>query len=118
MHNEYTASLEIPSVDDYLRLRRNAGLTARSSAAAAAGLPHTVAGVVVRSGEAVVGMGRAIRRQRSAVIAGQVIRPGQSFATARCLPCPRSANAACSSPQGIALANSHPCANCTPRASR
>lgn len=60
MNNDYTACLEIPSVDDYLRLRRNAGLTPRSPTAAAAGLPHTVAGVVVRSGEDVIGMGRAV----------------------------------------------------------
>lgn len=60
MNTDYTACLEIPSVDDYLRLRRNAGLTARSATAAAAGLPHTVAGVVVRSGEDIIGMGRAV----------------------------------------------------------
>jgi ribosomal protein S18 acetylase RimI-like enzyme len=60
MKSDYIAHPEIPSVDDYLRLRRNAGLTARSATAALAGLPHTVAGVVVRSGEDVIGMGRAI----------------------------------------------------------
>lgn len=58
--NGYTTHAQIPSVDDYLRLRRNAGLTARSTQAALAGLPHTAAGVVVRSGDDVVGMGRAI----------------------------------------------------------
>lgn len=60
MDSEYSANLEIPSVDDYLRLRHNAGLTARSTTAALAGLPHTVAGVVVRCGDDAVGMGRAI----------------------------------------------------------
>lgn len=60
MNHHYTAYFEIPTVDDYLRLRRNAGLTARSPAAARAGLPRTVAGVLVRSGEDVVGMGRAV----------------------------------------------------------
>jgi ribosomal protein S18 acetylase RimI-like enzyme len=52
--------LEIPSIDDYLRLRRNAGLTPRSAAAAEAGLPNTVAGVVVKLGSLAVGMGRAV----------------------------------------------------------
>lgn len=60
MNNDYIARLEIPAIDDYLRLRRNAGLTPRSTEAAAAGLPHTVAGVVIRCGADVVGMGRAI----------------------------------------------------------
>lgn len=57
---DYTLLYQIPPVDDYLRLRRAAGLSARSVAAAEAGLPHTVAGVVVRQGEHIVGMGRAV----------------------------------------------------------
>jgi len=60
MNKEYTTHLDIPAIDDYLRLRRNAGLTPRSREAAAAGLPHTVAAVLVRAGAEVVGMGRAI----------------------------------------------------------
>lgn len=60
MTPDYSTSLETPSVDDYLRLRRAAGLTARSVAAAEAGLPHTAAGVVIRHGGRAVGMGRAI----------------------------------------------------------
>jgi GNAT superfamily N-acetyltransferase len=60
MHGDYTIHVETPSVDDYLRLRRNAGLTPRSAAAATAGLPHTVAAVVVRHAGAAVGMGRLI----------------------------------------------------------
>lgn len=57
---DYTLLYQIPPVDDYLRLRRAAGLSARSVAAAEAGLPHTVAGVVVKQGEHIVGMGRAV----------------------------------------------------------
>lgn len=60
MHNDYTSLLEIPCVDDYLRLRRNAGLSPRSVAAAEAGLPHTVVGVVIKNDGRVVGMGRAV----------------------------------------------------------
>jgi ribosomal protein S18 acetylase RimI-like enzyme len=41
-------------------LRRIAGLTPRSVEAAAAGLPHTVAAIVVRHGDEAVGMGRTI----------------------------------------------------------
>lgn len=60
MNNIYTTHLETPPVDDYLRLRRNAGLTARSVAAAEAGLPNTVAAVVIRHDGTAVGMGRLI----------------------------------------------------------
>ncbi|MFC5548223.1 GNAT family N-acetyltransferase [Massilia aerilata] len=60
MDQDYSCHLETPSVDDYLRLRRNAGLTPRSAAAAEAGLPNTVAGVVIKSGDLAVGMGRAV----------------------------------------------------------
>jgi ribosomal protein S18 acetylase RimI-like enzyme len=59
MNDEYTATLRIPPVEDYLRLRRNAGLTPRSVAAAEAGLPQTVAGVVVTHAGRAIGMGRA-----------------------------------------------------------
>ena len=57
---EYVRSLETPSVEDYCRLRRLAGLTPRSLAAARAGLPNTAVGLVVRLGGEVVGMGRAV----------------------------------------------------------
>jgi ribosomal protein S18 acetylase RimI-like enzyme len=60
MEQTYSCLLEIPSVDDYLRLRRNAGLTPRSATAAEAGLPNTLAGVVVKLGSLAVGMGRAV----------------------------------------------------------
>ena len=58
--DEYRYDLETPSVADYLRLRLAAGLSARSEQAAAAGLPHTIAGVVVRHVDQAVGMGRVI----------------------------------------------------------
>lgn len=60
MHADYTAHAETPTVDDYLRLRRIAGLSPRSMKAAQAGLPHTVAGVVIRHDGHAVGMGRAV----------------------------------------------------------
>jgi len=56
----YTLDNETPSVDDYRRLRVAAGLTPRSIAAAEAGLPNTVAGVVIRVEGRVVAMGRAV----------------------------------------------------------
>jgi ribosomal protein S18 acetylase RimI-like enzyme len=56
--NGYTATVRIPPVEDYLRLRRSAGLSPRSAAAAEAGLPHTVVGVVVTHDGRAVGMGR------------------------------------------------------------
>lgn len=60
MTGEYSVSVEIAGVDDYCRLRRDAGLTPRSEKAAAAGLPNTVVGVLTRCGDDVVGMGRVI----------------------------------------------------------
>jgi ribosomal protein S18 acetylase RimI-like enzyme len=60
MDDAYAAHYETPAVDDYLRLRRIAGLTERSAAAAAAGLPNTAVGVVIRKDGQAVGMGRAI----------------------------------------------------------
>jgi ribosomal protein S18 acetylase RimI-like enzyme len=60
MDQTYDCQFETPPVADYLRLRRNAGLTPRSAAAAEAGLPNTVAGVVVKFDNLAVGMGRAV----------------------------------------------------------
>lgn len=57
---DYTHHIETPSIEDYRRLRQVAGLTARSEAAAAAGLPRTVVGVVVRCAGQAVGMGRVV----------------------------------------------------------
>ena len=56
----YTHHVEVPTVADYCRLRVAAGLSARSEAAAEAGLPQTVVGIIVRRDGNAVGMGRAI----------------------------------------------------------
>ncbi|WP_033074656.1 GNAT family N-acetyltransferase [Sphingopyxis sp. MWB1] len=58
--DDYIAAFETPSVADYCRLRAEAGLTPRSETAAAAGLPHTIVGVVVRHQGRAVAMGRAV----------------------------------------------------------
>jgi GNAT superfamily N-acetyltransferase len=50
----------IPDVADYLRLRRIAGLTPRSAAAAEAGLPRTIFGVTIEQDGRAIGMGRII----------------------------------------------------------
>lgn len=60
MNSHYVLSHEIPTVTVYCRLRRQAGLSPRSAKAAEAGLPNGVASVLVRRGEEVVAMGRAI----------------------------------------------------------
>lgn len=60
MDDRYVLSAETPAQADYLRLRIVAGLTPKSAEGAAAGLPNTVFAVVVREGDAVVGMGRII----------------------------------------------------------
>jgi ribosomal protein S18 acetylase RimI-like enzyme len=49
-----------PSSSDYRRLRIAAGLSAKSGEAAAAGLPNTIFGVLIRKEGEVVGMGRII----------------------------------------------------------
>jgi GNAT superfamily N-acetyltransferase len=61
MDNSYQLSDEVPSAEDYLRLRRVTGLSPKSAEGAAIGLPRSVFGVVVRNGGGdVVGMGRVI----------------------------------------------------------
>lgn len=60
MNDDYSIYLEVPAVDDYLRLRKIAGLSPRSVEAARAGLPHTVVGIVIRKDSTVVGIGRVI----------------------------------------------------------
>lgn len=56
----YEVGPGIPGVEDYLRLRRIAGLGPKSAEAAAKGLPNTLFGILVRRDDAVVGMGRLI----------------------------------------------------------
>ena len=72
---EYEASLEVPEVSEYLRLRLAAGLTARSERAAVAGLPQTAVGVVVRHDGGVVAMGRAIGDGLFYQIVGIAVEP-------------------------------------------
>lgn len=60
MDSRYLVIRKTPDIDDYLRLRIAAGLTPRSREAATAGLPNTIAGVVVESDRGIVGMGRVI----------------------------------------------------------
>jgi ribosomal protein S18 acetylase RimI-like enzyme len=60
MDDTYRHSVEVPTVEDYCRLRVAAGLTARSEQAAAVCLPNTVVGIVVRNAGCVVGIGRAV----------------------------------------------------------
>jgi ribosomal protein S18 acetylase RimI-like enzyme len=60
MNEKYTIYLELPTVDDHLRLRKISGLTPRSEAAAKAGLPNTIIGAVVRESSRVVGIGRVV----------------------------------------------------------
>jgi GNAT superfamily N-acetyltransferase len=57
---EYRLAVEVPSIEEYLRLRVAAGLSPKSAAAAAAGLPNSVFAVLVRHAAQVVGMGRLI----------------------------------------------------------
>lgn len=49
MEGDYTLRLETPGTDEYRKLRAAAGLTPRSRTATEAGLPNTVAAVVVRT---------------------------------------------------------------------
>jgi GNAT superfamily N-acetyltransferase len=56
----YALSDETPSAEDYLRLRLVTGLSPKSAAGAAIGLPNTIFGVVVRKDGRVVGMGRLV----------------------------------------------------------
>ena len=60
MDKSYELSDEIPSAEDYLRLRRVTGLSPKSAEGAAIGLPRSIFGVVVRKDGRVVGMGRVI----------------------------------------------------------
>ena len=57
--DDYPLRYETPGVEEYRTLRAAAGLTPRSSEAAIAGLPNTVVGVVIRTGD-----GRAVAMAR------------------------------------------------------
>lgn len=56
----YTTRLAIPAVATYQHLRVSSGLSAKTAAAAAKGLPHSLFAVQVLHGDEVVGMGRVI----------------------------------------------------------
>lgn len=57
---DYVLAAETPSTADYRRLREVAGLSGKSQEAAEAGLPNSWFAVIVRQGDAVIGMGRVI----------------------------------------------------------
>jgi ribosomal protein S18 acetylase RimI-like enzyme len=56
----YTTRLTIPSIATYQHLRIAAGMSAKSTAAAARGLPNSLFAVQILLGDEVVGMGRII----------------------------------------------------------
>ncbi|MEK5468296.1 GNAT family N-acetyltransferase [Paenibacillus sp. FSL P2-0089] len=51
---------ELPSVEDYIALRQEAGLSPMSIEGAAVGLPNSAFAVTVYAGDLLVGMGRVI----------------------------------------------------------
>lgn len=59
-NSDYRIEAQVPGIEDYLRLRRVAGLSPFSRQAAERGLPNSVFGVCLMRGEEVVGMGRII----------------------------------------------------------
>jgi hypothetical protein len=58
--SDYRLVERVPLVEDYNRVRTEAGLCRRDPAAAEVGLPNTLFGVCVESDERVVGIGRII----------------------------------------------------------
>ncbi len=56
----YEARAEVPSVDDYIRIRLSAGLSRKSPEAAAIGLKNGLFSVVVYADQTPVGIGRVI----------------------------------------------------------
>ncbi len=56
----YELLKELPSVEDYVRLRREVGLGLKSTDAAAKGLPNSLFSITVLHRGEVVGMGRVI----------------------------------------------------------
>jgi len=58
--DNYSCVHAIPSLDDYMRLRRESGLTPRDALAAEAGLPNSFVAVVIAHEGETVGMGRVI----------------------------------------------------------
>ena len=60
MQEAYTLSMEIPTVEDYRRLRLVTGLSGKTEEAARLGLPNSWSAAVVRHRGRVVAMGRVI----------------------------------------------------------
>ena len=60
MDASYEMSVGLPTVEEFLRLRVVAGMTAKSVAGAEAGLPNSWFSVVVRFENRLVGMGRIV----------------------------------------------------------
>ena len=58
--NEYGFIAVAPNIDDYMRLRKTAGLTEFARDAAVLGLEGTILGAVVTYKDDVVGMGRVV----------------------------------------------------------
>lgn len=58
--DDYALSRRTPSVEDYMRLRHIAGLTAMSEAGAGIGLPSSWRAVIIEHAGRAVGMGRVI----------------------------------------------------------
>ena len=56
----YEAKKQIPEVETYIRIRREAGLSAKSEEAASIGLKNSLFGVVIYHDDAAVGMGRVV----------------------------------------------------------
>lgn len=51
---------EIPAVDEYIELRRAAGLSVKTQEAARRGLPQSLFAVCIRRNESLIGMGRIV----------------------------------------------------------
>lgn len=60
MRSEYQILQQVPSADDYIRLRQEGGLSAFSEEAARKGLKGTLFSAVVFHNEKAIGMGRII----------------------------------------------------------
>jgi len=60
MKEEYAICKEVPSVDEYRRIRRKAGLSDKSEAAATVGLANGLFSVVAYFGDERIGLGRVI----------------------------------------------------------
>jgi len=60
MTDDYTLTLDVPTVADYCRLRAASGLSPKSPEIAARGLPNTIHAALVHRDGAVVGMGRVV----------------------------------------------------------